>query len=154
MTSRLMQCPHKCLHGSICCNNFVTSVDFQLVEHYMWWIIAPVRLVPSLFPVFLLHVVNTATSRQVSFYKFAQGSVVSVFNKLEINVCDSFVTSPSCSVKSITVIQMGYITTNEDIRHGVMSLFVSKQIVRMYRQQTAKSQGELRRRKLNGHTHV
>ena len=141
MTSWLMQCPHRCLRGGICCNDFVTSVDFQLVEHYMWWIMALVRLVLSLFAVDIpMQVVKTATCRQVSFYKFGQGLVVSVFNKLEINVSHSFVKSPSCGVKSITVIQMGYITTNEDIRHGVMSLFVSKQIVRIYRQQTAKSQ--------------
>ena len=118
-----MQCPHKCIRGGICCNNFVTSVDFQLVEHYMWWMIARVRLVMRLFVAMLPPVVITAISRQVHAYKFAQGFVVSVFTKLEINECD-FATSPFIGVKSILTIQMGYMTTNEDIWHGENSFSI------------------------------
>ena len=72
-----MQCPHKYLLGGVCCNDFVTSVDFQLVEHYMWWILTPVRLVVRLFLIILALVAIKATSRQVTACKFAQGPVVS-----------------------------------------------------------------------------
>ena len=91
----------------------------------MWWKIALVRLVHSLFPVMKFEVANLEISRQVfhTCFKFdAQLLVVSFFDKLEINERFSeILMSPLIrAVKSIPTIQTGHFTTNEDIRHGVM----------------------------------
>ena len=91
----------------------------------MWWKIALVRLVHSLFPVIKFEVANLEISRQVfhTCFKFdAQLLVVSFFDKLEINERFSeIMMSPRIrAVKSIATIQTGHFTTNEDIRHGVM----------------------------------